>query len=372
MKKILHIPNYYPPHIGGIEDVCHSIVIGLPEYHHRVICFNDKKTDETDVYEGITITRCGIIKKLFSQSLSISFYSHLKKLFAEFKPDIVHFHAPNPLGSVYLLPLIPKNVKLLVHWHGDIFEQGFLYTFYHSIEKKLLRRADKIFVTSPTYIAGSKPLSPWKDKLQVIPNTVNIQKLALEKEDEHAIEKIRNHYNGKKIIFTFGRHVSYKGLKYLIESAPSISDDAVIVIAGKGPLSNSLKESAKDFPNIHFIGCLEDNVLRQYLYASYLFAFPSITKNEAFGIALAEAMYCGLPAVTFTIPDSGVNWVCIDKETGLESENGNSKVLAEAINRLLSSDDLRKKLGANAMQRVKDNFTIEAIRDDLKQIYDSK
>ena len=370
MKRILHIPNYYPPHIGGIEDVCHSIVAGLPEYHHQVICFNDKKKDEIDVYEGITVTRCGIIKKLFSQSLSISFYPQLKKLFAEFQPDIVHFHTPNPLGSVYLLSLIPKNVKLIVHWHSDIVEQSFLYTFYHPIEKKLLQRADKIFVTSPTYVAGSKPLSLWKDKLHVVPNTVNVQKLTLGKGDEHAIEKIRNHYNGKKIIFTFGRHVPYKGLSYLIDAIPEISPECVVVIAGKGPLTERLKEMS-DAPNLYFIGRLHEAELRRYLYASSIFAFPSITRNEAFGIALAEAMYCGLPAVTFTIPDSGVNWVCPDKETGLESENGNSKALAGAINRLLEDAGLRDTLGANASERVRKFFVIEAIKDDLIQIYDN-
>ncbi|GHV32608.1 mannosyltransferase [Bacteroidia bacterium] len=370
MKKILHIPNYYPPHIGGIEDVCHSIVTGLPAYHHRVICFSDKKTDETDVYEGITVTRCGIIKKLFSQSISISFYRHLRTFFAEFKPDIVHFHTPNPLGSVYLLSLIPENVKLIVHWHSDIVEQGFLYTFYHPIEKKLLQRADKILVTSPTYAAGSKPLSLWENKLAMIPNTVNVQKLTLEKGDEQAIEKIRNHYEGKKIVFTFGRHVPYKGFSSLIEAIPHISSECVVVIAGKGPLTERLKKMS-DAPDLYFTGKLDEAELRRYLYASSIFAFPSITRNEAFGIALAEAMYCGLPAVTFTIPDSGVNWVCPDKETGLESENGDSKALAVAINRLLEDSGLRDTLSANASRRVREFFVIEAVKDDLMQIYDN-
>jgi glycosyltransferase involved in cell wall biosynthesis len=369
-KKILHIPNYYPPHIGGIEDVCHSIVTGLPDYNHQVICFNDKKTDETDIYEGIMVTRCGIIKKLFSQSLSISFYGQLKKVFAGFKPDIVHFHTPNPLGSVYLLNLIPENVKLIVHWHSDIVEQGFLYPFYRPVEKKLLQRADKILVTSPAYVSGSRPLSFWRNKLHIIPNTVNTQKLTLEEDDTQATEKIRNRYAGKKIIFTFGRHVPYKGLTYLIDAIPDISSECEVVIAGEGPLTESLKKMS-DAPNLHFTGKLSDTELRRYLYASCIFAFPSITRNEAFGIALAEAMYCGLPAVTFTIPYSGVNWVCIDKETGLESGNGDSKALAGAINRLLEDSGLREKLSANAKRRIRELFVIEAIKADLEQIYNN-
>lgn len=370
MKSILHIPNYYPPHIGGIEDVCRSIVTELSGYNHRVICFNDRKTDTAGFYEGVSVTRCGTVKKLFSQPLSVSFYKHLKNLFAGFKPDIVHFHAPNPLGSIYLLSLIPENVKLIVHWHSDIIEQEFLYPFYRPIEKKLLQKADKILVTSPAYVSGSKPLSFWKNKLHVIPNTVNTRKLALEEGDRQAVEKIGNRYAGKKIIFTFGRHVPYKGLACLIEAIPDISSECVVVIAGEGPLTERLKKMS-GAPDLYFTGKLSDVELRRYLYASCIFAFPSVTRNEAFGIALAEAMYCGLPAVTFTIPCSGVNWVCIDRETGLESENGNSKALAEAINRLSEDAALREKLSANAAERVRKLFVIEAIRAELEQIYNT-
>jgi glycosyltransferase involved in cell wall biosynthesis len=334
-KKILHIPNYYPPHIGGIEDVCHSIVASLPEFEHQVICFNDRKQTVKEIVEGVNVTRCAVWKKLFSQSVSFSFYKELKQVLKTFDPDIVHFHTPNPLGSVYLLLALPRKTQLILHWHSDIIEQNFLYLFYHPIENRLLKRADKIVATAPTYLSGSKPLQSWSSKLSVIPNTVNESKLQKQGKDEQAIAKIRQLYEGKKIIFTFGRHVSYKGLKYLIETALLISNDAVIVIAGRGPLTDALKESAEKYPNVHFIGRLEENILRQYLYAADIFVFPSITRNEAFGIALAEAMYCGLPAVTFTIPDSGVNWLCLNEETGLESENGNVRMFANAINKIL-------------------------------------
>ena len=370
--KILHIPNYYPPHIGGIEDVCRSIVTVLPEFEHQVICFHDRKQTVKETVEGVPVTRCGVWDKLFSQSVSFSFYKELKKVFKTFEPDIVHFHTPNPLGSVYLLLSIPKKTKLIVHWHSDIIAQNFLYLFYRPIESRLLKRANKIVATAPTYIPGSKPLQSQSDKVRIIPNTVNEDKLQKREEDEKAIVEIKQLYEGKKIIFTFGRHVPYKGLKYLIEAAPFISSDAVIVIAGKGPLSDLLKESAKDLPNIRFIGRLEDDVLRQYLYAADFFAFPSITRNEAFGIAMIEAMYCGLPVATFTIPGSGVNWVCPDGETGLESENGNARQLAGAINTLLSDDALRKHLGENARRRVKDFFVSGAIKGSLLDLYEGE
>ena len=369
-KKILHIPNYYPPHIGGIEGVCYSIVTALPEYEHQVICFNSEKPTVKENYEGTQVTRCGVWKKLFSQSVSFSFYKELKKAFKTFNPDFVHFHTPNPLSSVYLLLLLPKLTKLIVHWHSDIIEQDLLYIFYHPIEKRLLKRASKILPTSPTYINGSKALSLWRNKLTVIPNTVDINQWKKREGDDDAIENIKNLYEKKKIIFTCGRHVPYKGLRYLIEAAPLISENAVVVIGGQGPLSDEFKKKATSLEMVYFTGRLSDDELRQYLYASDIYAFPSITRNEAFGVALAEAMYCGLPAVTFTIPYSGVNWLCLNGETGLESENGNVQALADAINHLLITDDLRKKLGENAKKRIETNFTIEAIKQQLEELYE--
>jgi glycosyltransferase involved in cell wall biosynthesis len=369
MKKILHIPNYYPPHIGGIEDVCHNIIAATPQYHHVVICFNDKKVTQKELYEGVEVIRCGVIKKLFSQSISLSFYKELKNILKEFDPDIVHFHAPNPWSSVCLMLLLPKKTKLIIHWHSDIIEQNLLYIFYRPFEKWLLRRACTVLVTSPTYAAGSKALKPWTTKLKTIPNTINTDKLEKKGHDRTRIEEIKKSYGGKKIIFTFGRHVPYKGLRYLVDVAPLLTSDAVIVIAGQGPLTGELK-SRSTSPDVRFIGRLPDDELRCYLYASDLFAFPSITRNEAFGIALAEAMYCGLPAVTFTIPHSGVNWVCIHNETGLESENSNTQALAGAINQLLSDNALREKLGRNALLRTKKYFVTNSIINDLINLYE--
>lgn len=103
-----------------------------------------------------------------------------------------------------------------------------------------------------------------------------------------------------------------------------------------------------------FVGRLSDEDLKLYHYAASVFAFPSITKNEAFGIALAEAMYCGTPTVTFTIPGSGVNWVSLNGVTGIEVANADDKAFAEAIDLLIADKALRRKYAENGMRRVKE------------------
>ena len=42
MQKILHIPNYFPPHIGGIEMTANDIVNSLKgKYEQKVICLRN-------------------------------------------------------------------------------------------------------------------------------------------------------------------------------------------------------------------------------------------------------------------------------------------------------------------------------------------
>ena len=48
-------------------------------------------------------------------------------------------------------------------------------------------------------------------------------------------------------------------------------------------------------------------------------------QKEAFCVALAEAMYCGNPAVIFTIHGSGINLVSLNGETGIEMPDGDYK-----------------------------------------------
>lgn len=366
--KILHISKFYPPYHGGIEDICYSIVTALKnKCEQRVLCFNDKIKGIVSQIDDIEIVRAGILGELASQPLSISFFFVIKKNIKEFNPDIIHLHLPNPLACIYLLWLIPKGTKLVIHWHSDIIAQKYLYRMFSPIEKKVLMRADKIIATSPQYLEHSNPLTAYKCKSVVIPNIISLEKMNL-KSSKITAEQIRELYGNKDIIFFMGRHVPYKGIEYLIKADKYLHSDCVILIAGSGPLTSELKKLPYS-NRVKFIGRIHDEEISEYMKAASIFAFPSITKNEAFGVVLAEAMYCKAVPVTFTIEGSGVNWVNLNGITGIEVANKDVKAYAEAMDCLLSNSSLREKYGDNAKKRVIDLFTINAIEKKLFDLY---
>ena len=368
--RILHISKYYYPYVGGIEKTCkdiadHSVSDKVAD-EVAVICFNDGRSNSFDEVDGIKVYRIGAQLTIARQAMSFSYFTMLRKVIRQFKPDIIHFHWANPFPAAILLPILPQDVKLLIHWHMDIIKQRYIYRMVKPIESRLLKRADMVIVTSPLYRDGSVPLQPFKGKIRVVPS--GIHEYSLEMPNKEKIDAIKEIYCNKKIVFFVGRHILYKGLDYLIEAEKRTKSDCVFVIAGDGPLSQHLMASCQS-KRVYFVGRLSDEMLRLYYYAASVFAFPSITKNEAFGLALAEAMYCHTPAVTFTIPGSGVNWVNLDGVTGIEAPNGDVDAFAAAIDRLLTDEALAQSYAEAAHQRVAEHFTVSKMMEEMEKCY---
>ena len=368
MKRILHVSNYYLPNHGGIEQVAYDIVSGLgnDDYEHKVICFNNGKDTVFDNFEDVEVYRIGYWKKISSQALSLKYFFIMRCILKEYDPDIIYFHMPNPLISLYLLLCNIKNRKIIIHWHSDIVDQKIIKFFYKPLQELILKKAKNIFVTSPDYKKGSEDLKKYLEKIDVIPNMIDKKKFILNEENKKNIERIRRKYKDKKILFFLGRHIPYKGLEYLIDASKYIRDEAIILIGGVGPLTSSLKERAINNKNIEFLGRISDDEVKEYLNSSYLFLFPSITKNEAFGVALAEALYSGVPAVGFHIEGSGVNWVNKDGLTGSMAKNRDIKDLAKKINLLIDDEELREQMSHNAKLWISKGCDKEKIIEHLK------
>lgn len=383
MKKILHISKYYYPFIGGVEEVAADITAALAgeDFEQKIICFNEDSTTDGitthrgqtvhDDLNGIEVIRCGTAVKLASQALSVTYYGELKKVMESYRPDIVVFHYPNPFVSELLLKYRRQDFKLVVYWHLDITKQKILGKLFYPQNIKLLERADKIIATSPNYIKGSPFLSRFKDKCIVIPNCINNDRLRVTPEIEKLAAKIKRKYKDKIICFGLGRHIPYKGFIRLVEASRYLDDRFAILIGGKGELTGMLMKEASGDSKVHFLGKISDSELIACLLACDIFCFPSVTKNEAFGIALAEGMYFGKPAVTFTIPGSGVNYVNLKDVTGLECPNSDSMAYANALEKLASDPELREKLGKAGRERVLENFTYDIFRENILEMINS-
>lgn len=384
MKRILQISNYLYPNLGGIEQVARDISNALSlegDVEQMILCFNETASDGEyvcnrienvhDIVDGVDVIRCGCITKKASQSISLSFGRKLKKVMKDFNPDIIIFHYPNPFQAAFLSRYFKRDFKLVVYWHLDVVKQKRLAKLFHPQTIKLLERADKVIATSPLYIDGSPYLSKYRSKCQVIPNCISETRMTVDEDIKKRAQEIRQENEDKIICFGVGRHIPYKGFKHLVDASKYLDDRFRIFIGGKGELTEALKDRAGNDEKITFLGRVSERDLIAYYLAMDIFCFPSITKNEAFGIALAEGMFFGKPAITFTIPGSGVNYVNIKDITGLEVPNSDSKAYAEAIITLAEDVEKREKMGKAAKLRVEDLFLSSQFHNNIRDMIKS-
>jgi rhamnosyl/mannosyltransferase len=367
-KTILQIAKYYYPVEGGIETVTKYLGEGLTTFEQVVVCFSQDGITRLDTVNGVKVYRIASSMKIASQDIAFSYYHYLKKIIYEEQPDIILLHCPNPFLYPITAKLTPKDVKLVLLWHSDILGKGILYKMVKQFEKVILRKADLILATSPNYIHPSSPIYDYRDKTEVVANGIIKSDFVWRAGDETTIEEVRRKYHHKKIVFFVGRHAAYKGIDYLIEAEKYIQSDCIILIGGRGPETERLKAMTHS-ERIKFIGRIPNEYLRCYYYASDIFAFTSCTKQEAFGIALAEAMYCGSVPVTFTIEGSGVNWVSVNGETCIEVPLGDVKAYAEAIDKLLTDNDLYMQYATAGKERITKMFTSEKSNKEADAIF---
>ena len=384
MKKVLQISKYYYPFLGGTEQVARDIanaINKLDNVEQKIICFNEDassenftcKKEETvhDYIDGVEVIRCGYQLKVSSQALSNTYGAELDKVMNDFEPDIIILHYPNPFVTHYLLKYKKKKFKLWIYWHLDITKQKVLKHLFHNQNVALIKHADKILGATPKHLNESEFSDLFEGKKQILPYTIDERSLIISEQEIEKAKLIKKEHENEKIGFFIGRHVPYKGLKYLIEASKKLENEKIhFYIAGTGELTDELKEQAKEDDKVEFLGKISDSERKSYLYACDIFCFPSITRNEGFGLALAEGMYFGKPAVTFTIPGSGVNYVNLNGVTGIECPNCDIQAYADALKKLCHDDALREKYGRAAKQRVVNNFTISIFEENIKHLID--
>ena len=365
--KILQVNKLFYPHVGGVEKVALDLCEQLSgEVEMNVLIANNSFGRKNETIAGAHIERVPSVGTLLSMPIAPLFPYHIGKYSTV---DVMHFHFPFPLGEIsYLMNRWHIKARTVVTWHCDIVRQKKILKIYTPLLHKFLQNMDCIVTTSPNMIEHSEFLQPYRDKCRVIPLGINPNQFEPNKQVLADAAKLRNRYK-RPILFFMGRLVNYKGLSYLIDAMQDIHAD--LLIGGSGKLRLELEQQVQDRglqDRIHFTGFISDEELPAYYHASDVFVLPSIDPSEAFGIVQLEAQVCGVPVVSTNL-NTGVPYANLHGVTGIVVNPGNSRELAQAINSLLNNDKRRKKLGVQARERVKSEFTVQGMGKAYLELY---
>lgn len=364
--KVLQVGKFYPVR-GGVEKVMYDLMTGLSEagIDCDMLCAGlEGDNREVALNAQARLLICKSWFKLAATMISPAMIGRLRNICGQY--DIIHVHHPDPMACLALFCSGYKG-KVVLHWHSDILKQKFLLKLYRPLQNWLIRRADLIVGTTPVYLEESPFLMNVQQKTACVP--IGIDAI---QPDLAAIEAIRNQYPGKKIIFSLGRLIGYKGYTYLVDAARFLDDRYLILIGGTGPLQETLQrqiESSGLTEKVKMLGYISDKDLPAYYGACDLFCLSSIQKTEAFGIVQIEAMSCGKPVVATRIPHSGVAWVNAEQESGINVPPENAKELAEAIHSILKDEKVYAGFSYRAKIRYESWFTHEKMIQKCLDLY---
>lgn len=364
--RVLQLGKFHPVR-GGVEKVMYAFMyeLGQRGISCDMLCASaDEDVGEIELTPYCRIIKTRILLKQSGTMISPDMIGVLRRISSDY--DIIHIHHPDPMAALALF-LSGYKGRVVLHWHSDILKQRFWLWFYQPLQRWLIDRADIILGTTPVYVEQSPALSKVQHKVSHLPIGVS-QRHA----DETLVSLIRSKYPGKKIVFSMGRLVEYKGYEYLVEAASHLSDDYVVLIGGTGPLKGALQEKVKSYllqHKVRILGFVPEEYEAAYYMACDVFCLSSTIKTEAYAIVQVEAMSAGKPIVATNIVGSGVPWVNQHGVSGLNVSPCSSKELAEAITTICETPELYERYSHGAYERYKNCFTLDAMTQGLINIY---
>jgi glycogen(starch) synthase len=223
----------------------------------------------------------------------------------------------------------------------------------HGIEKWVTNRADAVIACSSymrEHISDIYALE--EEDVEVIPNGIDPADLRPVAD----LDELRANFArpDEQLVLLVGRLVYEKGFQIALEALPKMIEEVPglkFVVAGSGTHEQELKDQAAELGLMEhgtFVGWIGDDVLHSLYKIADLTIVPSI--YEPFGLVALEAMASGCPCIV--ADTGGLREVVPNEKVGLRFTSRDPASLADMAARVLTDDDLREKLIAEASEHV--------------------
>jgi len=334
--------------------------------------FNQTKGQD---YKVITVNR--LIRAICPLN-DISSYLQIKKLLRQLQPDIVHTHSAKAgiLGR-FAAHSLKRATKIVHTIHGLAFHQyqsRWLNKFYIAIEKSAAKRTEFFFSVADAMTAQTTAVGIGRPEQFVTAYSAIEEDDFLKPISEERKRDFRRKYRIDKdsiVLITIARLFMLKGHEYIIESAKQLSkqfETCAWLFVGDGNLASHFKQQVHQLglsERIKFTGLLPPSQIPLAIQSSDVLVHCSL--REGLARTLPQAMLCGKPAVSFDV--DGAREI-VNENTGRLIEPKNVEQLTKACAELIEDEDLRKKLGENGRESVKEKFAPETMVDTIESVYE--
>ena len=340
--------------------------------------FNQTKGQD---YKVIVLDR---LRRAINPLNDIVSYFQIKKLLRQLQPDIVHTHSAKAgilgrFAGYRLKGNWAENLPIVLHTiHGLAFhpyQSQWLNRFYIAIEKSAAKRTDFFISVADAMTAQATASGIGRPEQFITAYSAIEEDDFLEPISEERKRNFRRKYEIDEdsiVLVTIARLFMLKGHEYIIESAKQLSkrfEKCIWLFIGDGNLSDHFKQQVCQLglaEKVKFTGLLPPSQIPLAIQSSDILVHCSL--REGLARTLPQAMLCRKPAVSFDV--DGAREV-VNENTGRLIEPKNVEQLTKACAELIEDEDLRKKLGENGRESVKEKFAPETMVDTIETVYEN-
>ncbi len=141
--------------------------------------------------------------------------------------------------------------------------------------------------------------------------------------------------------------------------------NAHLVFVGNGVLENELKEQSKNNSQVHFLPFQNQSKMPGIYRLGNILVLPSKGPNETWGLAINEAMACGIPAIASTKVGCYCDLINENKN-GFVFESNNEESLIEVLEKAYNSKINQQQFSQNALQKA-DEYSLEKLAQAIEK-----
>jgi glycosyltransferase involved in cell wall biosynthesis len=356
---IAQVTSYYPPHLGGMENVAAQLAEGFVDKGYAVSVYT------SDIGYSSNAVISSNVQVNYLRSLE---FAHTPIIFTLFfrllalpRHSLIHLHVAQAFSPeiVFLVSRL-KGIPYIAHIHLDVDPSGslgfLLGTYKKLFLKRVLKSAAKVICLSASQkkLIASMYALPL-ESIVVIPNGVA---------EKYFIGK-RTRENAVPHLLFVGRLAVQKNLSLLIEAVLRMRTDVFLDIVGEGELRGHIETLIQKYglQNVNLHGKKTGKELIELYTSADVFVLPSL--KEGISLAMLEALASGLPVVASDSPE--IREVLADCG-GILVQEPTAINYAKALDALLSDKDALQNLKALSVQKAR-SYSWENVLASIEDVY---